>query len=171
MHLLFNSPSQQAALTKYMHALAHARPHNLRYKHTEWEMNMEMKTKQVCKYLVSGTGDGLLGTAKSMVNRGWLCSCSFVHVTAVQMFACLTVQRMHANVCFYCVWEFIGNVLWGQQQFVPQLHCSPLRTGLEMSFRSTPSVTQAILIKVVCVNSLINNHCVGICAQRQKSPT
>lgn len=31
MHLLFNSPSQQAALTKYMHALAHAR---LR-KHTE----------------------------------------------------------------------------------------------------------------------------------------
>lgn len=35
MHLLFNSPSQQAALTKYMHTLAHARLHTLRYKHTE----------------------------------------------------------------------------------------------------------------------------------------
>ena len=45
MHLLFNSPSQQAAFTKYMHALAHARLHTLRYKHTEWEMNMEIKTK------------------------------------------------------------------------------------------------------------------------------
>lgn len=30
MHLLFNSPSQQAALTKYMHALAHAHLHTLR---------------------------------------------------------------------------------------------------------------------------------------------
>lgn len=35
MHLLFNSPSQQAALTKYMHALARAHLQNLRYKHTE----------------------------------------------------------------------------------------------------------------------------------------
>lgn len=112
MYLLFNSPSQQAALTKYMHALAHARLHNLRYKPTEWEMNMEMKTKQVYKYLVLGTGDGLLGAAKSMVNHRWLCSCSFVHVTAVQMFPCLTVQKMHANVCCYCVWELISNVFW-----------------------------------------------------------
>lgn len=35
MHLLFNSPSQQAALTKRTHALAHARLHTLGYKHTE----------------------------------------------------------------------------------------------------------------------------------------
>lgn len=58
-----------------------------------------------------------------------------------------------------------------QQQFVPQLRRFPSRTGLEMSARLTPSVTRAILIKVVCVNVLINNHCVCICAQRQKSPT
>lgn len=40
MHLLLNSASQQAALTKYKHALAHARLHNLRCKHSKGEMNM-----------------------------------------------------------------------------------------------------------------------------------
>lgn len=66
MHLLFNSPSQQAALTKCTHAPARARPHNLRCKHAGREMNMEMKTRQVCKYLVWGAGDGLGGRG-----RGW----------------------------------------------------------------------------------------------------
>lgn len=107
MHLLFNSPSQQAALTKYMHALAHARPHNLRYKHTERGMNMEMKTRQVCKYLDLGAGDGLQGTAESMANRGRLGSCSFAHVSAaVQMSVCLTAHKMHANVCFVFLFFF-----------------------------------------------------------------
>ena len=106
------------------------------YKHTEREMNMEMKTKQVCKYLVFGTGDSLLGTVKSMVNRGWMCSCSLVHVTALQMFASLTVQKMHVNVCFYCVWEFISNVfrglcaavLWFLLCNVPKCHSNRIKS-------------------------------------------
>ncbi len=47
------------------------------------------------------TEDGLLGTAKSIVNGGWLCSCSFVQVSTVQMFACLTELNVHANTCFF----------------------------------------------------------------------
>lgn len=50
MHLLFNSPSQQAALTKNVHAPARARLHNLRHKHTEWEKNMEIRPN-ICRLI------------------------------------------------------------------------------------------------------------------------
>lgn len=69
MHLLLNSASQQAALTKSKHALAHAHLHNPRRKHTEREMNMEIKKKQACKYLVLGNRYGLPGAAGSTLNH------------------------------------------------------------------------------------------------------
>lgn len=55
------------------------------------------------------------GTTKSTVNAVCLLSCSLICVTAVQMWVCLVVKNMHANICrvffsvgVYCKCFFSG---------------------------------------------------------------
>ena len=41
-----------------------------------------------------------MGTAKFVVNDGRLCTCSFVHVTAVHVFVSLTAWNLNTNEFF-----------------------------------------------------------------------
>lgn len=54
------------------------------------------------------------GTTKSTVNAVCLLSCSLICVTAVQMWVCLVVKNMHANICrvFFSAWVCTVNVFF-----------------------------------------------------------